>query len=383
MVPPEKYGLPEAGMWGFSHCGSFDSLYPWSGLSVAERIERLVRDLVEVGADSFRPHVHWHIVEPALAAGLACPEDVTDELVSSYAGDRGGMAWAAYDLMIDRLVSAGITPHVVLAAGYDFELPVSTEGRTCARATPDCAGLDRYLGQAYLHARAVVRRYKGRVNVWQLENELNVAGETMLLARWRSSRSWFDRGFQDALMGALSAAVREEDPGALTSHNFHTDIRLVRGAYHWTDDVLRWSRHIDIVGIDTFPNYLIGWPSRGGAVGKKVIEAREVAGGRPVVVMESGYPARPPFRGMSEARQASYVCDALASAARAGARGFYYYCLCSPEGFPVQGPWSNRLVQAVEPWWGFIRSDDSKRAAWFECRRALEDARTTAMNMSV
>ncbi|MHB8895255.1 MAG: hypothetical protein ACYC99_08800 [Candidatus Geothermincolia bacterium] len=377
-----KFELPETGLWGFSHCAFFDSWYPWSGLPFAERVGRIIQDLTLAGADSFRPHIHWHKVEPFLGAGLLGPEDVTDELVASYAEGGSGIDWAPYDLMIDSLAAAGIEPHIVLGAGNDFQLPVSTAGSTCARAVPDCIGKDRYLSHVYLHARGVVRRYRDRVRIWQLENELNVAGETMLLARWRTGRAWLDRGFRDALIEILCSAVREEDPRALTSHNFHTDMRVLKGVYDWRMDVRRWLKHVDVVGVDSYPNYLFGWPERGAAVGRRVREAREAAGGKPVMVLESGYPVKPGYRGMSESRQASYVCSAVDSAACAGAQGFYYYCLCSPEGFPVEGPWSNKFFQNIEPWWGMVRRDDSKRAAWFEYRRAMEDARMRLLKKS-
>ena len=65
------------------------------------------------------------------------------------------------------------------------------------------------------------------------------------------------------------------------------------------------------------------------------------------------------------------------------ALGFYYYELCSPEGFPVEGPWSNRFFQSIEPWWGMVRRDDSRRASWFEYRRAMEEARERLVNNSL
>lgn len=375
-----RWPLPEEGLWGFAHCAFYDSWYPWEGGGFDTRLDHLVADLDLAGANSFRPHIHWHQVEPVLAAGIVAPEDVTEELVESYAAGGQGIQWQLYDRMIDSLVAARIEPHIVVAAGYDFQIPVSTAGAKCARAVPDCVGRDRYICQAYLHARACVRRYRGRVHIWQLENELNAAGETMLLARWRSGRAWLDRGFKDALIEALCRAVREEDPSALTSHNFHTDMRLIKGYYDWREDVRRWLRHLDIVGVDAYPNYLAGVPQRGRAVGEKVAQAARVAQGKPVMVLESGYPVRPRRRGMSEARQASYVCDAVDSVVEAGGSGFYYYTLCSPEGFPVEGCWSNRGFQSVEPWWGLVRGDGSRRAAWFEYRRAMEDARLRTVN---
>lgn len=370
-----KWRIPAAGLWGFSHCGFYDTWYPWSGMSYEGRLSRLVGDLVESGADSFRPQIHWHQVEPVLSAGLSGPGDVTEELVESYAAGEMPVRWGLYDMLIDALTEARIEPHMVIAAAYDFQVPSTGAGRTFARAIPDQIGRDRYLGHVYLHARAAVRRYRDRVHLWQLENELNGAAETVLGAHWRTGRSWFDFGFLTAIIEVLSRAVREEDPSALTSHNFHTDARIIRGVYDWRNDVRRWLGFLDIVGVDPYPNYILGWPSRGRAVGRKVAQAVAVAEGRPVMVLESGYPVRPRLRGMSEGRQAEYVRDAFLSAAEAGASGFYYYELCSPEGFPVHGPWSDRYFQSIEPWWGLVRKDDTRRPAWFEYRRVVETAR--------
>lgn len=375
----QKWKIPLSGLWGFSHCAFFDSWYPWSGETYEARLQRLVDDMQACGADSFRPQLHWHQVEPFLAAGLSGPEDVTEELVDTYAHGHKWGNWARYDRMIAALVQRRIEPHIVLGAGYDFQLPISSVGRTCARAVPDCIGRDRYLAHLYLHARAAVRRYNTRVHVWQLENELNAAGETMLFVRWRSGRSWLDFGYLTAIMDVLSRAVRTEDPTALTSHNFLTQWRVIPGIYDWRKDVKRWHRYLDIIGVDAYPNYLFGLPSRGAALAKPVRRAVEIAEGKPVMVLESGYPVKPRHRGMSEARQAEYACDVLPAAVEAGASGFYYYTLVSPEGFPVQGPWSNRFFQSVEPWWGMVRIDDSKRPAWFEYQKAMENARAACV----
>ena len=370
-----KREIPAAGLWGFSHCAFFDSWYPWSGGTFDERLARLVNDLVDSGANSFRPHIHWRQVEPLLVADLGTPGEVTGALVEEYATGVNGVDWRRYDRMIDSLVDAGIEPHIVLGAAYDFQVPVLESGDGRTLAVPDNLGRDRYLAHAYLHARAAVRRYRDRVHLWQIENELNVAGETMLFFRWRSGRSWLDRGFLIALVETLARAVREEDPAALTSHNFHTDLRIVPGIYDWRKDVTRWLSFIDVVGVDSYPNYIFGWPSRGRVVGKAVRKAVEVSGGRPVMVLESGYPVRPRYRGFNEARQAEYARYALLSALEAGARGFYYYEMCSPEGYPVEGPWSDRFLQSVEPWWGMVRRDDSRRLAWLAYKKAMEDAR--------
>lgn len=371
----ERFAVPPSGLWGFSHCAFYDSWYPWCGAPFEERLKRITGDLVRSGANSFRPHIHWHRVEPVLLWDISSVDTVTGEMVEAYATAGEGVSWKPYDNLIDTLARSGMEPHMVLGAAYDFQIPAFQSEGVYLKAIPDNIGRDRYLGSLYLHARAAVRRYKDRVHVWQLENELNGAGETMLFARWRTGRSWLDSGFLTAIMEVLRDAVQREDATALTSHNFHTDARVLAGFYDWRKDVHRWLAYLDVIGVDSYPNYPFGWPVRGSAVGRKVAQAREAGEGRPVMVLESGYAVRPRHRGNNENRQARYVRDALLSSAEAGARGFYYYELCSPEGYPVEGPWSNRFFQSIEPWWGMVRRDDSYRPSWFEYRRTLEEIR--------
>jgi len=40
----EKWKIPEVGLWGFSHCGSHDTWYPWSSLSYEGKLSRLLKD---------------------------------------------------------------------------------------------------------------------------------------------------------------------------------------------------------------------------------------------------------------------------------------------------------------------------------------------------
>ena len=226
MAEAKAWRVPEEGLWGFAHCAFYDSWYPWSNSGFAERLRMLVMDLLESGANSFRPQLHWHQVQETVPHGLRSPGDVSDEMVDRLARGEGAR-WELYDSMVDSLIAAGMVPHLVLGAAYDFQIPSTSQGGCSDRARPDVIGMDSYLGQLYLHARAAARRYRGRVRIWQLENELNCAGETMLLAGWRTGRAWLDSGFLTSVIEVLSRAVREEDPGALTSHNFHTQWRVL------------------------------------------------------------------------------------------------------------------------------------------------------------
>ncbi len=365
----KKWSIPKEGLWGFAHCGFFDTWYPWSGLPYEGKLARLISDLKESGANSFRPQIHWHQVEPVMIEGVYSIEDVTDDLVDAYAKGELDVSWGKYDQMVHSLVEARIEPHLVIAAGYSFQIPNALIRDSYRRGIPDFIGKERYIAQAFLHTRAAVRRYIGKVYIWQIENELNAAAETLILARWRSGSAWIDWGFLTQLVQTLSQAVKQENPQALCSHNFSLRPFL------WRDDIQHWREFLDVIGIDPYPNYVFGFPQRGRSVGRFVKDAVAASEGKPVMVLESGYPVRPARRGYSESRQAAYIKDAIHSAVEAGVRGFYYYELCSHEGFPAEGPWSDKFFQSIEPWWGLVRRDDTKRPGFYQFRASVEQAK--------
>ena len=359
---------------GFSHMNFFHSLYPWErGWSVERRIDRAIADMRELGATAWRPWIHWRVVEPVVAQPLlARKQDVTEALVEDYARDeRHG--WAAYDHLVNACAAAGIELHLVLGGGYHFALPAFEHATSGVLFLPSVVGRESYLAHLFLHARAVVRRYGDRVHLWQLENELNGAGETRTFVRWRLGAHWWSWSFLTAILDTLAEAVKTESATARVSHNFVTDIRLLPGI-HWKDDIRRWRDRLDVIGVDAYPDYVLGHGSRGASVARTTAAAVEIAGGKPVMILEAGYPTAPRYRGFSEERQVRYLERAIEASVRAGARGYYYYNLCSPEGRMhwFQG---NTLFERIEPHWGLVRSDGSRKPGFEAIGRVFRGLR--------
>ena len=354
---------------GFSHMNFFNSLYPWErGWTSRDRIDRAVSDMREIGANAWRPQIHWGVVEPAVVRPFLRIEDVTDQMVEDYARDEG-LGWSDYDYMVDACAAARIELHPVVGAAYHFQVPFIDHVTSGLRFLPSTAGRDHYLGRLFLHARGVVRRYRDRVGLWQIENELNAAGETKTFVRWRHGRMWWNWSFLTAVMQTLHRAVKTESQKALVSHNFQCDYRRVPGIWDWRRDVRRWAQAVDIVGVDRYPDYMIGRFSRGRAVARTVEAAKEVSGGKPVMIMEAGYPTAPSYRGFSEQGQVRYIESAIEASIDAGAEGFYYYNLVSPEGH-LKWFQGNSFIEKIEPHWGLFRGDGSAKPG-FEAFRAV------------
>ena len=164
--------------------------------------------------------------------------------------------------------------------GYEFIAAVGSGWRADMpkygglKIPPDAIGRENYLGLYYLHTRACVRRYADKVLAWQIENEPNTAAESVIIGL-REGNSWGDQDFVTEVLQMLEKAVREEDPEAWITINFHTDL-------HFEDEVVKWLDLIDVVGIDAYPNYLSGDSVLSDIVLQRVSRAKELSNGKPV-----------------------------------------------------------------------------------------------------
>lgn len=337
---------------GFSGGGTYFP-HQITGVSIEEKARKFARMIKELNGEWFRMSIPWGEVETWIDPSECLTlNEITNEKVEEYLNDAARTKWKDYDDMIKTLREEGINLIVGIGVGYSGALPYNSSGNgETKRINPDIMNPDNYLAHIYLFTRATVRRYRDYVKIWQIENELNVACETVLWG-WREGKMWCDTDFKDTLMETLYRAVKEEDPDALTTHNFHTDI-------HWIDDIRRWINYLDIIGLDAYPNYLNGRPIGGSSVGERVKIAVSLFQPKPVVVIETGYPSYPPEKEFSEENQAKYIRDAYNSTVENGGMGFLYFTLITSEE-------GGEGLQVVEPYWGLFRHDGTPKSAWFE-----------------
>ncbi len=323
---------------------------PWTcptamlrGIDVTHADQRA--DVDELGANAVHFWIHWDSVQPVIEGPtLGSIDDVTDAMVASFAtGEMSGIVWEESDIDFERWQGLQIVPAV--GSGWLVDAPTFQS----ARLTPDAIGRESYLAHLYLYARAVTRRYRGLSIGWQIENEANTA-DFERLAGIREGESWADPDFVTAVMETLSKAVRLEDPDAWVTTNLHTDII-------WKDHVQEWNHLVDWIGFDAYPNYGSGDPVDAATVNRRASEARMLSGGKPVVVMETGYASAPADKGFSEERQADYFREVYAGFEESGGCGIFYYKLRTSEDSSIgDTPQSNH--------WGMFRADGSKKPVW-------------------
>lgn len=371
----------------------------------------------ELGARYTRPTLAWREIEPTVSPlGLTVDEIRSHpELVDDYIQ---GHTWSSFDAEIGGMLAGGLIPVPIVGHGYVGALP-RLAAAPDQPADPDHLGRDEYLARIYLVARATVERYDHdghldapgdlRIAYWQTENELNQAFLTALWG-WRSpslleafGSAWQDWAYVTQILKTLRLAVKDADPTALTTLNFHTDIsdELMQFLLQptWLASIQQWRLEMDFLGMDAYPNYYRASPVAGAAVGERVARIQGESCGMPIVVVETGYPTGPAVEGFDEAQQAEYVQTAFDGAIAAGASGFFLFGTQTAETSTVEitpedlanlalvaDAYDNGdvgalvgflltnidyiqshfvyVLQAVEPFWGLVRADGSHKLAW-------------------
>ncbi|MDZ7722855.1 MAG: hypothetical protein U5R06_08605 [candidate division KSB1 bacterium] len=340
----------------------------------AQRVNAVFNVMQEYGITGYRVEARWRDLQKYFLHGPDLnPDDLTPAMINACLADTAIWNSDEFDRLqriLDKGNSSELVPLMILGTGHEDALPLLNDGRVVAPATETWMALgfsgvnaDEYLYNLKLLAHAVVRRYANKVDVWQLENELNAAGWAAADSMWwRKGDLWLDAGFRDRVWSTLVSAVRAEDATARIAHDFHI-LDIMPALHAWLDD-------LDIVGVNFYPNAMTALPVLGFGVGDYVWAVRRALTGLgrpdlPVWVIETGYPGKestdPPDSltltedsgFFSESRQAAYIRDALQSAAENGARGFFYYTLTTVENDDENAPALDRHLRYC----GLVRRD--------------------------
>lgn len=221
--------------------------------------------------------------------------------------------WFQWNLFQKRIVKGGHEEQVfafpldnLVNSLHDENIEIiAVIGNGYYRFLPHGVNVDRpsdYLARLEAASRKIVRHHKGKIWMWQIENEPNWWLEHFA-SDWRRGGIWFERGIADSILSTLKRIVNEEDPGVLTMVNLEADTaKLSSKAY---------SKYCDVLGLDFYPNYSHPTPINVSEI-KVAAEAKKIAG-KSAIVAETGYPSGPRLFGYSEEKQAIYVkevCEA-------------------------------------------------------------------------
>ena len=340
-----------------------------------QRVDAVFNVMQDYSITGYRVEARWRKLQKSFILGPDLhPDDLTPSRINACLADTGLWNNDEFD-RLQRILDGGnsfaLAPLLILGSGHEDALPFLNDGRVAAPATESWiarqgfAGVSKneYLYNLKLYAHAVLRRYANKVNVWQVENELNAAGWAAADSTWwRKGDLWLDAQFRDQVWSTLVSAVRTEDATARITHDFHM-LDIMPALQSWLDD-------LDIVGVNFYPNAATAWPVLGFSVGDYVWAVRRALKGLgrpdlPVWVIETGYPGKetvdPPdtlnlahdSRFFSESRQTVYIQDAMISSVFNGAEGFFYYTLVNVEDDDASAPDLDRYLRYC----GLIRRD--------------------------
>lgn len=294
-------------------------------------------DAARLGYRWVRVPIRWAFLQPTV-------DDLAPLTRAQVAADPG---------LVERFAAVAdwSIPDRVLAHAHAEGLSVigfvgasSPPTRHGVELDPASIGVESYLAYQSLVTRAIVARYGpdhvgapagvGTISVWQTENELNIAPAATLLGIRRPAglgafldSPWSSFAFQTDLLEALTTSVHAVDPAAVTTTNVNTDMNddfnTLFGRPTWRGAVARWRTLVDVVGLDTYPNYFLATPVDGTIVGRRMRELKAVVcPGQQVMVTETNAPNGPVARGWSPERQAEFLAEAWESADAAGIDGF-------------------------------------------------------------
>lgn len=298
----------------------------------ANRTGRLVKDfttevaaqLKNAGISFVRGWFQWNLFEPKID-----PKD------------NGEFRFPLDDFVAD-MTEAGIRILGVVGNGYSRFLP---EGLDLDNTT-------EYVNRLTKASQQIVRHYKDKIDIWQIENEPNWWAEHYS-ANWRKGGVWLKEGIQELILGALHDVVKAENPDAKVVVNLEADRRDTS----WKS----YSKFCDILGLDFYPNYSHSSPIDTTEI--RLSEEVRKETGLPVFVAETGYPSGPLLFGYNESNQAEYVrrvCDESFSCDSINAICIWRYSDSYWHSFPDQ-----------ENHFGLLTKEGVEKPAWNEYRNQI------------
>lgn len=149
-------------------------------------------------------------------------------------------------------------------------------------ALPDGLSVDDddYIERVSRNVFDVVKTLKRYgITRFQIENELNTAGQAALMQGWRTGDRWWDWGFKRDLMKGLTQAARRANPDAVLTTNIfdgafdplrtprkpsmrHVAQGFLAPQKSFEKALVDLGQYVDEIGLDAYPNYIA--PYHGG-----------------------------------------------------------------------------------------------------------------------
>lgn len=317
-----------------------------------------IEHLKALGVQWHAPFLNWNHVQPAIPperAELTVAQVKADPaMIDAYIE---ACDWQRFDEVIRALEENGFSLFPVVGQLFTGTVP-KLDGKPMVPHPPDQPFMfydnpfqqalcpiaqEHFLGHAYLHVRAVVRRYK-QIEHWMVDTEINQSALFRLFGGWKAGRCWADWEFVTAALRTLTQAVKDERPEDKVCIVLNTDqppaVTFTFGRnplfagpnatiLDWPDALTCWlddqTIPADMIGLDFFESQGTNDAHCYERLKKKVETAVQRAHGKPVLVTSIGCPSGPEALGWTEGYQETYVREAFRATVDGGAKGFFYF----------------------------------------------------------
>ena len=220
-----------------------------------------IKTIADNGVEWISINFAWRDIEPVKDAEF---EFAYYDMVMRAAKDNG--------LKVFAQVGNGYNSPIMRSSVPDWTIKLNSWG---------------YVRQLEDYSTAVVQRYGADIDYWALENEMNFA-KIHLVIMWRVG--FWPNYKNDAVMRTLSRVVREHDPSSKI---------ILSASPMFPGPFARWLERMndeidyDIVGLHLYPAFN---PTKEGyaekfyeTADKAIRVASQSSGGKPVLLMESGF----------------------------------------------------------------------------------------------
>jgi hypothetical protein len=311
------------------------------------------------------PEIVYEDVHQAVKPGQPVeydPNSITEEMVDEYIRITT-VNWAKYDEIINYANLKGIKIIFVVGAGYikPRNILPNYRGASLSNSLP-LEEREKYYAFITLHVRAAIKHFHNSVNVWQIENELNIAPlnlipEPLNPCNWRDGIFVYESFVKD-LLPVMADAVRKEEIFIRENINSEINIKIYTN-FHPLEisDISDWTTYLDFIGLDIYVDKIFffwfgpnSWPLPEPDVSGIIRSAKswsangEPTGNpKPIFLSEVGYNgSRYPLTDTLENEQADWISKSI---------GYLYYTISTEEYNP------DHVV--TEDYMGLIRRCDA------------------------
>jgi hypothetical protein len=320
-----------------------------------------ITEIKELGVKWHAPFLNWNHLEPEIFKVNLTVDDVNNNprMIDEYVNTHD---WTRFDNVIDTLLE-DFNVFPVIGQCFTQTVPIY-QGKPIIPHNPaepiewhdnpyglelSPIGRENFFGHLYLHIRAVLRRYQGKISYWMVDPELNQSALFRIFGGWKAGNGWADWDFVTNVLITLRDGVKAENPSAVVCLPFNLDMpppvtftyadsKFLSGGAEvldWPDAIADWLPYIDIVGINLFESQGNPEPNCYQRLKGRMATAIERAQGKPVIVTSIGVPSGPNQLDWTEENQASYIAQAFDAAWDSGTKGFFYFEIKTSEQHSV------------------------------------------------